>query len=403
VAAACGPGPVVRRGAVDHGALGHVERRLEAVRGLRFTAHVPGRVLDDAEVAALLEREIDREFRPGDLERLAAVYGRLGLLPPGTDLGAVVRALLADQIAALYDPRAKTLSLTAAGLRQRTTGLALVGFLFRRDFLGEVLVAHELTHALQDQHWGLPTSTPPLTAGDGDRIVARRALLEGDASLASVAYLRPGPLDPATVQRFVEQVAVIPEELATRHPEIPEQLRATLAFQYNTGSVFAAAAYLRGGWAAIDAAHGDPPASTEQVLHPAKYFDARDRPSRIVLGGTEALAGRGWTTVVEDTLGELDVRVLAGTGGDPVRAGTIAAGWDGDRLRALARGDEIVVVWLTTWDSDADAGEFADAVPALIAGAWAERRGRDVLVLVGDPARALAPAVWGRSRISRAA
>jgi hypothetical protein len=400
LAVACGPGPVVRRGAINVPVLDTIAAKLERVRGLRFTAPVPGRVLDDAEVATLLDRELEREFAPGELERLGRVYARLGLLPPGTALEPAFHELYADQLAALYDPRTKTLALTAGGLRQQTFGLRVLGWLTGRDFLGEVLVAHELTHALQDQHYGLPTSSPPLTDAHGDRTLARRALLEGDASLASVAYLRPGPLDPGTVERFVLQVASIPEELRARHPNVPEVIRASLAFQYNTGSAFAATAYRRGGWPAVDAAHRDPPVSTEQVLHPEKYFGVRDRPTAITLGGTEHLERHGWTPILEDTFGELDVRVLALGRFDPLRAAAIAAGWDGDRCRVLERDEKLVIVWLSAWDSTADAIEFADTAAALVPDAHVERRDTRVLVVVAPDAPPLAARVWAHSRLT---
>ena len=185
------------------------------------------------------------------------------------------------------------------------------------------------------------------------------------------------------MQQFVEQVAAIPEELRARHPNVPEVIRASLAFQYDAGSGFAAAAYLRGGWPAVDAAHRDPPASSEQVLHPEKYFDARDRPIAVAIGGTEELERQGWTRVFEDTFGELDVRVLAGRVFDPLRAGSIAAGWGGDRVRALARGDALVIVWLSAWDTETDAIELADALPSLFPEAAVERRGTRVLMLLG--------------------
>jgi hypothetical protein len=388
---------------VNASAVSTIEGTLEHVRGLRFMAPVPGRVLDDAEVTALLDRELAREFAPGDLDRLSKVYQRLGFLPAGTSLGPAVRVLYADQIAALYDPRTKTLALTEGGLRQQTFLLRLLGFFTGRDFLGEVLVAHELTHALQDQHFGLPTTTPPMTDAQGDRAIARRALLEGDASLASVAYLRPQPLDPPTVERFVEQVSSIPEELRARHPDIPEVLRSSLAFQYNAGSGFTAAAYLRGGWAAVDEAERDPPVSSEQVLHPAKYFDLRDQPITITLGGTDVLERQGWTPVLEDTFGEFDVRVLASGRLDAISAANVASGWGGDRCRVLARGDALAIVWLSAWDSDGDAVEFAGALPALVPDALVERRGSRVLLVVAPDAPALAARVWQRSRFSPAA
>jgi hypothetical protein len=400
VAIGCGPGPIVRHGQINEPALDHVARGLERVRGLRFTTPVPGRVLDDAAVRRLLDDDLAQEFKPGELEHLTAVYARLGYLQPGVELRAVLEELYADQIAALYDPRTKTLAVTAAGLRQpQPFSLRLVSFLAGRDLIGEFMLAHELTHALQDQHFGLPTASPSLTAAQGDSALARRALVEGDAMLAGVAYLAGGRIDRDAVLKFSEAVASVPEELAQGHPNMPEIIRTAFTFQYNTGSNFAAAAYLRGGWPAIDRAFGDPPTSTEQVIHPERYFDARDQPTTIALGGTEPLERQGWTRVLEDTLGELDVRVLANRAFDPQRAVAIAAGWDGDRLRALVRGDELAIVWLTAWDSAEDARDFADAVPAMITGATVERRAARVLVVVG-PTRAVAPRVWAASRFA---
>jgi len=400
LATACGTGRIVRSGQVDTAALEKVQRGLELVRGLRFTSPVPARVLDDAEVAALIERELAREFRPGELDRLGTIYGRLGLLTAGTHLEVALRELYGDQIAALYDPRTKTLALTAGGLRQNTFTMQVLAFFTGRDLLGELLVAHELTHALQDQHYGLPTTARPLVDAHGDRTIARRALLEGDASLASVAYLRGGPLDQATVQRFSEQVAVVPEELRARHPDVPEVIRASLAFQYNTGSVFAATAYLRGGWPAIDAAHRDPPTSSEQVLHPAKYFASRERPLEVALGGTEELEKSGWTRVLEDTFGELDIRVLVAHGLDALRAGDVAAGWGGDRCRVLMRDEAVVIAWLSAWDTEADATDFAAALPAAVPDARIERRGTRVLMVVAPDTRKLVERIWTRSRVS---
>jgi hypothetical protein len=397
VAIACGPGPIVRRGAINTPALDRVARGLERVRGLRFTAPVPGRVMDDAAVRRMLDEDLAEEFKPGELENLTAVYARLGYLQPGVELRAVLEELYADQIAALYDPRTKTLAVTAAGLRQpQPFSLRLVSFLAGRDLIGEFMLAHELTHALQDQHFGLPTASPRLTAAQGDSALARRALVEGDAMLAGVGYLAGGRIDRAAVLKFSEAVASVPEELAARHPNMPEIIRTAFTFQYNTGSNFAAAAYLRGGWPAVDRVFGDPPTSTEQVIHPERYFEARDRPTTITIGGTEALERQGWTRVLEDTLGELDIRVLANRAFDPQRAVAIAAGWDGDRLRAFVRDDALTIVWLTAWDSADDARDFAEAVPAMVAGAAVERRDTRVLVVLG-PAEAIARRVWSAS------
>jgi len=405
LATACGPGHVLRRGQVNADALARIRTGLAAARGLAFRRPVPARVLDQAGLASVLAREIELSYGPGDLERLSAIYARLRLLPPGGDLRAALLRLYAGQVAALYDPRTKTLALVASALvPDGGVGLRLYEFLTGRDLVGELLVAHELTHALEDQHWGIPTESEPLADSHGDRLLARRALLEGDATLASFAYVTKSPLDAGTIARIADELKGVHAELAARYPDVPEVVRAALAFEYDQGTSFAGWALAAGGWPAVDRAEADPPESTEQVLHPARYFGLRDHPVAIALGGTERLEAQGWTRVYEDTLGELDVRTLALTRLSGADAARVADGWGGDRLRALARGDDLVIVWMTAWDSPADAAEFADAMPRVLPDARIERRTDRVLVLVGPAGgldlAALARRVWRATQSS---
>jgi len=82
-----------------------------------------------------------------------------------------------------------------------------------QHLMAEMLVSHELTHGLQDQHYGLPTAPPPITDGQGDRAIARRALLAGDATLTSIAVLRGGHVEPAALTSAAEGLAGIPADL----------------------------------------------------------------------------------------------------------------------------------------------------------------------------------------------
>jgi hypothetical protein len=397
----------VRRGQINEDALAVVRRDLPAVRGLAFTAPVPAAALSPAEVRAAIESDVDASYGPEDLARVEAVYVRLGLIPPNTHLRDALAGLYEEEGAGFYDPRTKRLVIATRPLRPPGRGMRLVAALTGRDFAGEFVVAHELTHALQDQHWGIPTAPEPLTAGHGDRLIARRALLEGDATLTGFAYLLGGEPDAGTLTRITRELDVLPAELATRYPSMPEVIRASVAFEYQTGTAFTAWGLRSGGFPAVDAVHRDPPTSSEQVLHPERYYGLRDHPVTVTLGGTETIGAAGYTPTLEDTLGEFHVRVLAGRGLDAPAAARVADGWDGDRLRALARGDDLVLVWLTAWDSPGDAEEFADAVPAFLADARVERQDDRVLVLLGPTAgggpdlRALARAVWAGSRVTR--
>ena len=405
--AACGPGRVVRGGGVNTDLVAAIRAGLARIRGLEFTAAVPASPLSSMEVRARLAHELDETFRPGEIERVTAVEVRLGLLPEGTVLRPIYERLFESQIAAFYDPRAKDLGISTEALGAGGFWIGMLSTLTNHDFVGELLISHELTHALQDQHFGLPTTPEPLADSHGDRLLARRALLEGDATLASFAYVGGGRLDARTVGLVTEQMHGLPAQLAIQYPDIPDGILAPLAFQYDEGTSFAAHAYLQGGWAEVNRAQRDPPTSTEQVLHPARYFEQRDPPVEIALGGTDRLEAAGWRTSVEDTVGELGIRILIGHGLSPAGAAAAADGWGGDRLRALARGDDLVLVWMTAWEREADAVDFGGALPVVRPDARIERRGARVLVVLGPPGPeprldAIAARVWERTRFTPA-
>ena len=400
--AGCARGRLVRNGQVDRDGLAAVERSIAVIRGHPLKTPVPAVVLDAAELRTMIASEIDAGYSPGDIERIEAVYTQLGLLPPGTTLRASIERLYEAEGAAFYDPRAKRLVISAHPV-ETPLALRMVGFLSGRDLAGEMIVAHELVHAMQDQYWGMPTDPDPVANAQGDCRLAHRALLEGDATLAGFGQIMGGGPTPAAVRAIEHELTKLPAELATRHPDTPPALLATLTVQYQAGAVFVGRALVDGGWPAVDKLHADPPTSTEQVLHPERYFDTRDAPVAITLAGTEPLAGAGWTPVLEDTLGEIFVRVIAEHTLGPERAATVAEGWGGDRLHALTRGHEMILVWMTTWDTPADADEWAEALPALLPDAHVARREHRVLAVIAPPTVAVAPvasAVLERTRFA---
>ena len=402
-AAGCVRGRLVHEGQVNASALAAVVHDLPAVRGLDFLRPVPAVALRPDDVAAWVRRDIDLSYPGDDLDRVSMVYERLGLLPAGVTLRAVLEELYRGQIAAFYDPRSKQLVLATEALGVGGLGVRLFSLLTGRDLVGELLVAHELTHALQDQRWGLPTEPEPLADAHGDRLLARRALLEGDATLAGFAYVQRGTPTRETIDDIERRLHGIAPTLAAEYPRVPEIIRVSLAFQYDAGTAFTGWALAEGGWSEVDRVEADPPASTEQVLHPARYFGVRDRPIEITLRGTEEMEAAGWHRILEDTLGELTIRVLARRGLTEDRARGVADGWGGDRLRALVRGDELLLVWVTAWDGPPDAIEFFEAMPDVMPAARVERRGERVLVLMGPPAvlDGLSARVWNRTTSAR--
>lgn len=400
----CGPGPLVHHGILNRPLVDTVAQELVAFRGLPLLAPVPARLVSADEMAQLFAVEIDTAFRPGDLAQVEAVHRHLGLLAPGTEMKGLLRDLYAHQVAGFYDPRTKTFTVARNAPQMGGAMVTVFRWLTGHDPIGELLVAHELTHALQDQHFGMPTEPEPAIDSHSDRLLAQRAVFEGDATLAGFAHVFGGKLDDAAIVHVTDALAEVPAEVARELPEIPEVLRMPLIFQYDRGARFTARALRDGGWPAVDRVQRDPPVSTEQVLHPERYYDRRDAPATVTLDGTAAFARDGWRPVLEDTMGELGVWLVLNRMG-PTAAESAANGWDGDRLRAFRRGEAIASIWLTAWDSDGDAAEFAALVQPAFPAARVERRDHSVLVLnISDApaidATRLAADVWRRSRIA---
>ena len=337
-------------------------RRLEALlklaeklRGLKFRRAVPVEVEDRASITRHLFNDIDRK----DLEKARFTYAALGLLPEDIAIEDLLRTILGEQVVGYYDPREGRLVL-------RDDVLAAVGSGKDHELHeAELVIVHELVHALQDQNLGL--GKHHRQERDSDASTAFRAVVEGDATLAMLGYaaMRAGvPLD-AFVQRPEMLKVAMQAEGSAKPSELdgaPAILRFTLLAPYVDGVVFAASLHRRGGWRAMDRAHALLPASTEAVLHPDKYF-AGERPEAITLPNFESLDRTGLESVHEDTLGELEMAVYFGQSKFNPPIDLLASeGWNGDRLRVYRRRDgRSVALWLSSWDSVQDAIEAEKA------------------------------------------
>jgi hypothetical protein len=144
---------------------------------------------------------------------------------------------------------------------------------------------------------------------------------------------------------------------------MPPILRDQLLFPYTRGLAFVEGVRATGGWAAVDMAYARPPDSTEQIMHPDKYV-AHEAPTRIDIPADLAAGlGAGWRVDMQDTLGEFGLMewLLRGGGVSDEVATAAAAGWGGDRLVLVSMGSKYGIAVQTTWDSTADAAEFAAA------------------------------------------
>lgn len=324
---------------------GAIATQVEAIRGLQPTADVTPDVIDQATLTTNLTADFDKANPPAAIAHSEAELVALGLLPPGTSLRDAYLAFQSAQVLGYYSPEAKKLFVVSRaggiGPTQRLT------------------YAHEFTHELQDQHFDLKALG--LDAQDqGDRSLARLSLVEGDAVSVQTVWMQSALSKDELTQVLTESLD--PAALAALQ-NAPPILRETALFPYTTGLTFVESLLVSSGYTAVDAVFKDPPASTEQVIHPEKYT-AREAP--IVVTPAKDLAatlGSGWSEAARDTLGEAFLRVWLQQEGAASQALDATAGWGGDRLVLLdgPSGAHTVVIE-TVWDSATDATEFAAAL-----------------------------------------
>ncbi len=344
-------------------ALREAMRIAERLRSLRFERPVPVRVQSRADIVTFVRDRIEDD----ELEEARLFYVAIGLLPADVDLRALVIDVMGEQIAGFYDPPRHTMVVREDVMEEMTRVVVRGGTIL--GTASSMVLVHEYVHALQDQRLGLHSGEH-----DDERTIdeanAYAALVEGDATLTmlGVGSLegRGRSLDDLTRQRGLLR-SQLSSDAASGPPgsalaSAPAILRAPLMSRYLDGLVFTGA--LHGGhdragssgFRAIDDAFRDPPTTTEQILHPARYATG-DRPAAIALPALTAMIDAGFVALDDETLGELEMSVFFAQGTGRDRDLDAAAGWDGDRIRVLHRPSDhaLAFVWLTRWDDEREA------------------------------------------------
>lgn len=296
----------------------------ETARGQRFSRPVRVTVLTPEEVKARLTQEPDG--REGEH---AVVEGRrlalLGLIPPdaATTFAARSSDAYSQGVAGYFDPKTKELVVT----------LAPGGI----DSHAEHVIVHELTHALTDQAFGSRRPDSVLEGGQ-EAYSAWLAVIEGDAELTAQRQAEAAGRSPAATDGW------------KIHSAGPYQfVLDSFRYPYDEGMPFVKAVYDQGGWPAVNELYRNPPATTEQVLHPEKYF-AHEKARRVDL--PDPGLGQGWESVVGEDFGELDLRGMLRVALPDDDAAHFATGWGGGSFEQWQRGGSTVAVIRIVGDDD---------------------------------------------------
>jgi hypothetical protein len=279
--------------------------RTEQLRGLKTIHPLAVSALEAAGLRRLVVRELARERHARTDAAWDDALHLLGVLKRGESLEQVERSELIGQVAGLYVPQSGRLYVLASG------GSA-----------PRSVIAHEVTHALQDAHFHLTRGAFAPHARDHDGELAALALVEGDATDVQsryVATLSPGDL----ISELARTLGSIPSHPGGR--SVP-YLQRELVYPYTAGQEFVRALRARGGQRLLDQAFRHPPRTTAAVLDPARYL-AGDRPGRVL-----RLPGGSYDLVT--TFGAEDLIALTGRDG-------LARTWLGGRLGVGPAGLEL--------------------------------------------------------------
>lgn len=305
----------------------------ESVRQLEFLEQPNVVVVTDDELAERVRDQLEEDL--DDLPADQALYRLLGLIEPDVDLGALYTDLYSEQVAGYYDGESGELVVP----------MAEDGF----TVLQRATLVHELTHALTDQHYGFHDRYSGLLDEDRyDEASALQALIEGDAVLAELLYLRSlSPEEQA--EFFTESFGVDSQQFDAA----PRFIRDALVFPYDSGFLFVDRLYRTGGFDSIADAYSSPPTSTEQIIDPDDY--PADEPVTVDVAD---LAIDGFELEYESTWGELGFALMFDQVVGDDASDIAAGGWGGDEYQVHFDGSEVVLVLRYRGDAAADAEEM---------------------------------------------
>lgn len=320
-----------------------IERQVVELRGLEFKQPVDYQVLNRKEIKRTISGKLAEVFSEEEFRHMSEAMSALGLLPPGYPLREKYIDLLGEQVAAFYD--------------QHQHKLVMYEDATLENAQNRVVLAHELTHALQDQHFGLKKLPLEIKTND-DRATAASALVEGDATLVMSEFM----LKNLSRQMFKDSMLATFTQDMKQLETAPRFLREMLVFPYLRGQEFAAALFGQGGYEAVSRAYADPPSSTAQILHPQKYLaNPREEPIAIVWPQTQV---KGETPSGDNVVGEMATRILFAEWLDAATGERAAEGWRGDRYLYFRGGGALI--WKTVWANGAEAAEFFAAEKRLL-------------------------------------
>lgn len=346
-------------------------KELTAITGLKIHHPVAYDLVSRDRINQFLNDRLKEAVTPEELRAEELTLKKFGFVPRDFDLARTTIDLLTEQAAALYDYHTRKLyimSWTSSALRK------------------EALV-HELAHALADQNFHLERFIKKARKND-DSSTARMAVMEGQASwlMAEVGARSVGN----TLRGRRQMVEMLSESMDSAggfpiFEKAPLYIQITLLFPYSQGILFQNAVIERSGQAGFSQVFRNPPVSTQQILHPRKYFGG---VTPVPPPLPKPRLPRGYKTLVEGAMGELDHSILLRQYAGKQQAGAIAPFWKAGRYSLLENTVEkrTVLLYASEWENVTVARSFFELYEQVLKKKWTrmEAGTRDEHTLAGQ-------------------
>lgn len=327
-------------------AIAEVEDQVEQVRGLDYVHPVAVDAVTHQELVDGITKSLDHSYPEDLMARRSLAWSTIGVIPDGSSLREAYQAFLSSDVIGYYDPS--------------TGELVFIGTDDPSPY-ERFTLAHELTHADDDQHFNLDRLNDLEDACDEEGLEAAVGSVEGSAVYFS----------QEVVQEFFSgteqaQLMLGGGDGGGRPAEVPPFVYQTEIWPYIDGPDFISEIRSERGLDEVNAAIEAFPDSTEQVMHPEKFPD--DKPVELDTPDLGPALGEGWKDLDVMETGEEWLLEMLSLHLDRSVAQLAADGWGGAQYRAWTDGTDAAVVLNTTWDTPEDADGFLQAMRTWAAG-----------------------------------
>lgn len=349
--------------------------------GLPIKHKVKRRLTKRDEVQSYVEKSMRDDKDAKRLERSSAVLKKFGLLPRNFDLSKFLVAMLREQVAGYYDAKTKTVNLLNwLDVEQQ-----------------KPVLAHELTHALQDQSFSIEKFMKSSENSDKNRrdpspndiendeeTSARQAVVEGQAMVVLLDYtLAPTGktlLESPQIVEALKQGMLMGSADSPAFRDAPIFLKEELTFPYRYGLDFTAALLKAGGkQLAYAGAFTNPPKTTREIMEPETYLEHEKLEPMKIIDMEKDFAGYNAFDI--GAMGEFDVDILIEQYAGRDEAASMYPEWRGGYYFAgKSKTDQsapIALLYVSRWSDPSKAAEFAAVYAKSLAKRYQKRQGVD--------------------------